>query len=579
MDTTTLLLLAAIVTAQASTAAPKELKSRIVDASVFKSGLVMVTREVTVPAGEGRYCLDVVPQADDGTFWYHSPDGLVVTDVTTSLHMTPESVKADAQTVGDYLAANVGHTIKLTYHVVIYGNPNKDVEEQVEGIVNGPPRPNLNSVPIKLPNGHLRNLALNNIEDIDTNGLKLTLSKAYDTPHLRIEFRGGAEKPSKLDFTTLETGAAWTGSYLVNLKTGTEATVVGKAQVAVGRIGFEDTAVRAMAGEPFLNGNGKYDLNAGVGSLENYLNGSQSQALSYLPGSSDPFDLLPQYSSQAEQAKQWALNFGQNGQSYDMYNYGQGGGFGGGGAGGFGGATTNSNGVARFGGGLVGGQGLVRDRSVAGQALTERLESLFAYPLGKISLEPGDRLSRILFSQASTYDDIFRWLTSVGSIDTTVKNVLRVRNTGTVPWTGGLVFVTKDDAPLAEVEMPFTSAGKTADLEMANALDLLAKKDETVISTDVIPVPGSIAAPGKQRPMIQRQLNEVHLSVESTRLEPVTFELTLTVPGEVAEPNGGKVEKLLTRPDGWNRDSRITWSFTLGPGDKREFRLQYRHVG
>lgn len=570
MNTLTLCLLGPIAFGNAGQTADTVLKSRVIDASIFKSGIVMLTREVSVPAGSGKYELDNVPLAADGTFWYSSPDGLLVTDMKTTLKTTDETVKADAQTIGDYLAANVGHQVRLSYHTVAYGNPNKDIVEQIEGTVNGPPRANTNTVPLKMANGRLRNLALTSIEDIDTTGLKTTMSRTFKSPSLSIEFRTEAAHPSKLDFITLETGAVWTSSYMVTLKAASAATVVGKAQVALGRLSFDDTTVKALAGEPYMLANDKYDLSSGVGSLESYLSGSQSQFLSYHPSGTDPFTLLPQYSSDAAQARQWATNFESGSQQFDAYSYGRGyGGFGGGGGAGggiFGGASANSSGYAAA-------PTTSMTRNLASQATTSRLESLYAYPLGKVTMQAGDRLSRLLFSQASTYESIFRWSTEVGSSDTTVKNLLRVHNTGTVPWTGGLVFVTKEDSPLAQLQMPFTPAGKPADLEMADAQDILVKKEESEVSRAMIPMPG------RPKLQISQELNEAHLSVESTRSEPITFELTLLVPGEIADPNGGKVDKLLTRSDQWNRQSRITWSFTLGAGEKREFRMQFRHVG
>jgi len=573
MELIKLLLLASVPIGGPPDAVPVSLKSRVIEASVFKSGLVLVTREVTVPAGDGKYTLDEVPLATDGSFWYSSPDGTLVTDVQTTLRTKDETVKANAQTVGDFLAANVGQHVKLSYKTITYGVSTKESVEQIEGIVNGPPRAQTNIVPIKLSNGHLRNLSLSSIEDIDTTGLRADISRTYKSADLKLQFRAQANRPTKLDFITLETGAAWVGSYLVKLKsTGGGATVVGKAQVALGRLTFDDTNVKALAGQPYMVTNNKYDLNSGVGGLSSYLGSSQESQLAYHPGPQDPFSFLQQYANDAAQAAQMFNNQGIfSNRAFDAYGYGYaglGGGIGGGGRG----NVDDVNSLEPT-SSLRSNNGGFNYRAVATQATTDRLESLYSYPLGKVSLQAGDRLSRILFSQSSTYENIFRWAAEVGNDSSTVKSVLRIQNTGTVPWTGGLVMVTKEDSPLAQLEMPFTAAGKFADLEMANAQDMLVKKEETEISRDTIPMPG------RPKVTLLRQLNEVHLSVESTRLETATFEITLQVPGDVADANGGKVDKLLTRQDGWNKYSRITWSFNLSPGEKREFRLQYHHIG
>src|SRR5438128_4843431 len=47
-------------------------QSRIVSVSLFKNGLALVKREVTVP-GPGVYRLEHVPEAVHGTYWVESP--------------------------------------------------------------------------------------------------------------------------------------------------------------------------------------------------------------------------------------------------------------------------------------------------------------------------------------------------------------------------------------------------------------------------------------------------------------------------------------------------------------------------
>ncbi|HSI71840.1 MAG TPA: hypothetical protein VK934_01575, partial [Fimbriimonas sp.] len=79
------------------------MKSRIVEASVFKSGLVMLTREVQIPAGEGLYKLDVLPEAIDGTFWYRSADGLTIGDVETKLRIKDRQEKVKVSSMYDLL--------------------------------------------------------------------------------------------------------------------------------------------------------------------------------------------------------------------------------------------------------------------------------------------------------------------------------------------------------------------------------------------------------------------------------------------------------------------------------------------
>ncbi len=558
-----ILFLAPILIAGQNPTAPHELKSHITDASVFKSGLVMLTREVTVPEGDAVYSLDVVPQAIDGSFWYSSPDGLLVTDVETTLRINDEKIKISAQTVEDYLAANVGQHVKLMYRPGPYGQQTQKAEP-IEGVISGPPKPQSNMVSLKYDNGRLTNLFLANIEEIDTKGLKSEIYKTIKIPQLKVRFRGTSSKPAHLRFLTMETGALWTGNYLVNLGTNGASKVVGKAQIAVGRLAFDDTNVKVIAGQPLLLDTGRYDLASGVGSAIAYLDKTQDSFLNYHPGGRDPYTLVPQYASDAAQIR--ALADQGLFQAENRF-YGMGGMGGGGGLGGAGGPAYPASSMAE------GTVSLSNRKGLSSQASTDRLESLYAYPIGKVSLDSGDRLSRLLFSQDSTYESIYKWQAEVGNENTIVQNILRIKNTGTVPWTGGQVLITKDNTPLAQVEMPFTAGGKTADIGMASTQDIVAKKDEFEIVRDTIPMPG------RPKAFIVRTTNEVHLSVESSRLEPSKFELTLSVPGEVIESVGGKAVKMIRKQDPWNPQSVVTWSFTLSPGDKREVKIKYTHLG
>src|SRR5262249_33823135 len=113
-------------------------------------------------------------------------------------------------------------------------------------------------------------------------------------------------------------------------------------------------------------------------------------------------------------------------------------------------------------------------RSDSGQLLPNdvamsRVESLYAYPIGLTSLEPGDRMTKLLFEQRSPYRVIYRW----EAIDPNnpVEQILRIHNAGKTPWTGGLATITKAGLPLAQLDMPFTAVGRDANLTLGKAPD------------------------------------------------------------------------------------------------------------
>jgi len=86
-----------LATASAANAAETEVKSRVTSVGLFKNGLAVVNRTVSVPAS-GTYRIEDVPEPVHGTFWIES-DAKVVTRLTRRLVEVPadKSVATDLQ--------------------------------------------------------------------------------------------------------------------------------------------------------------------------------------------------------------------------------------------------------------------------------------------------------------------------------------------------------------------------------------------------------------------------------------------------------------------------------------------------
>src|SRR2546430_1518654 len=96
----TLLIVAVALALQASSASAQPpdkdkegtAKSRIVSVALFKNGLAVVKREVTVP-GAGAYRLDTAAEPVHGTFWIESDSqvdaAVKIRDVEMPLHTSP----------------------------------------------------------------------------------------------------------------------------------------------------------------------------------------------------------------------------------------------------------------------------------------------------------------------------------------------------------------------------------------------------------------------------------------------------------------------------------------------------------
>lgn len=530
-----------------------ETKSRIVAASVFKPGVALIVREAKIPAGKGRYKLDVLPEILEGSFWYGSPEGAEIEEVKTTLKFGETVVKSEARAVADYLMASEGKSVRLT----VTGT--KGEPEPLAGTIasvlpgNNPP-----AITLKLANGNLRVVYTSQVVELDPAGLNTTLERKVPTVVQQIEFTADAKRASTVRFLTLENGAAWSGSYLVLLDDPAKAEMTAKAQLVVGSLTFENTEVQVLAGMPALPAAPKFDLAAGFGSMIAWIRGSQEQYRAYRQGPKDPYTQIATILQEAQArlrvvhadpTSSFFSGGGGMGQAAAFGGYG----------GGYGGTPDID---ANYGGRPSGG-------TAEGAAeTTGRIEDLFSYPLGKLSLMPGDRLTRLLLREAPDYERLYRWEITFKQVQyqapqerTRVLKLLRLSNRGKAPWTGGLALVMKDGNPLAQTEMPFTAVGQEADLELGEVQDIPVTREARELKREPVQ-------------FFNRSYTaitvETKLTIENSRSEPIVIEVRHDLSGDVLEASGAEVTTLGTALNAANKNSRVLWTVTLAPGEKKE---------
>lgn len=209
-------------------------------------------------------------------------------------------------------------------------------------------------------------------------------------------------------------------------------------------------------------------------------------------------------------------------------------------------------------------------RNLPNQANAERLEGLFSYPMGNLDMEPGDRITRLLFSQQAPYATLYKWRADPGN--SVVTNTLRITNGSKVPWTGGPVLIIKDGKPLAQLPMPFTAIGNAADLDLGVAKDVLVSREDRQIRLE------DHASLDFPHAVLKRSIQEFRLVVENTRDEETPMEISTSVAGDVMEPAGGSVVQLALRADTFNWQRAITWNLKLKPMERREIVVTYAQV-
>ncbi len=468
------LLVASLALAQVA-ASPVVLKTRIVEASVFKAGLVLVVREAEVPKGTSSAELDTIPEAFDGSFWVQSTASVRVKETRTELLTREEASTRESRTVAETLFGNVGKPVRLVLRPV-----GSEQGESVSGslvAVEGP------QATVKLPSGNLRTILFSEIRELDTAGLDTKVDLKQTTARIRLTFSLETGAAGKIRVLSLESGAAWSGSYLVRLQANGKARIQGKAQIATGGLRFDNTEVQLLSGLPNLPRNPKFDLMSGYGSLKAYLEQSQGRYREYLSFPVDPFSELPYYAEKPQPG------FSQG--TYVGADDARSGGFGGGG----------------FGGGGRGGRSHSFDVGAGSEGAAanpdqRRVDDLFSYPLGKIDLKPGDRVMTTLFDQDSTFESVFAWDAWIGPRrqnqqnyidgrlvvpkDNEVASIFRFMNTGKVPWTQGSTVILRDSVPVAQLTMPFTPVGQNAELTVGTVQDILVSSQVSEIKREEV---------------------------------------------------------------------------------------------
>jgi hypothetical protein len=509
------------------------LKTSVVEAAVFKPGLVYVVREVAVPAGTGVYRLDRIPQALDGTLWTASPDGAQVSELRTTLDTGADGAGRDPVTIPELIFANVGRSVRIVAEVP------KD-RESITGTVL-PQSPDSGSITVRLASGALRQIQTASI--IEATALDGSPSFRAPTPRVAIRFRVKAMRPSRIRITDLEIGAAWVANYQIRLS-GDQGDLQAAAQLGLAELALDGTHVRLVSGLPNLNSGAKLDMGVGATSLQGYLEGTGG---SLSRSAMDPFvtaeGLIRRVNANFGAAPVLESGVRLVPQSINYIAY----------------DPTDNSLVTRGSGDANLPQFLQRAINAS------RTEDLHVYDFGPVTLPAGGRITRILSQAKVTTRTLYRW--DVGS-EGGFERTLRIRNSSGTAWPAGQILLQSDGLPIAQVPLPLTLDKQEASLYLGLEEDILHSVEVRELSRR----PVDLAPPRK----IIETTNEVTLTVTNTRATPVDAEI---IDGEIrgvvtAHEAGTVFERAVN--DRLNPQSVVTWHVRLAPGEKRTLKLTYR---
>ncbi|MEQ1932275.1 MAG: hypothetical protein ABL962_00150 [Fimbriimonadaceae bacterium] len=517
---------------------PVTLASKITSASIYRSGLTLVTREVTVPAGKGTYKLDAVPSALDGGFWFGSPDDVKVQDVRTKLKTEEKTIDFEPQTIGDLLAANVGKKVRFGVpEAVVRGTSyGQETKWKTATLVRMGPPPN-GAVLFRLEDGTLQFHSVSGIVEIDPTGLDLVWKRKITEYSVQASFSVDTPKPARVRFTTLERGPMWLPSFMIDFDSRTSATLFAKVQLGLPGWTFDNTDVQLLAGKPSLiDATAMADLASGQTTLEGFAAG---QSAKLFPGKSDPFESVVRTELKSYSGPSSGGGFGGGG-------FGQGGG-------GFGGQNNN----------VANDYSDTRsDNRILNEPEVNRSFGIYKIPMGKLTMEPGERLTRNLFSSKGTVRRSVE-LTFTQSLVPAKFDRISIKNDSGLTWIPGKCTILEGGAPIAVTAMPFCPPKQECSI-------VLGQTDD--IKTDFVSEGGPVERVTLKsgiKGSVPTTFNDI--TMENLRDEPVEIEFRFSYESFDLECSEGKVIKVLLTET--QRKSTLTHIFTLKPNETKKMRI------
>ena len=531
------------------------LKTRVKTVAAFKNGLSFVLRAGETPLKDGWARMDQLPPATLGTLWIGttSKSG-PVTDVIA--YKEKVSADADAITLGELLAANVGKKVSIAYAL---GNVTRSAEgtllslpaerkaEENEisppvaspyasyspypRVLPEPARPEIVLVGTVDAKGKTGVLAINkaSVQSVEIAGeaaLQTSIERELARTKLRV---GGNPSQAEITVACLEKGILWSPSYRINLANEKQAEIELEAILANDMEDLDNAEVSFVVGYPnfaFAEVPSPMSLQQTVSSFVQTLTS----------GRGAPPDRFGNVMSQSV-----------------MYN------------------------TARFDASGGPDAGYAALQPSAG----EQNEDLFLYRRTGVTMKKGDRARFSIFNSTAPYEHIYQWeipdsmnvddrgyrLNTQAKPENQVWHVLRLENKGQQPWTTAPAFAMTGAMPVAQDTLNYTPAGGRSTLKLTVAADV--RGEQTQAETD-----------RKQTSVAGHLYDEVtvagKLRLTSYKNKEISMLVRKSLVGLVIESPDGKVAKVGRNLTSVNANSEIEWEFKLTPGKDRELTYQYK---
>jgi|GEM_PF-595445 len=518
---------------------PKESQMKIVGASMFKNGYVVLLREMDTPTS-GEYVIKQIPQGSLGTLWITASDGTKLKEVVNAITDGPDAT-IDFGTLDQVLAANKGKTIDV--EVPAY-------PENKMKVLSGKLLVASAELLLMESAGEQFSVRRSDIVSIRSKE-KLVYSTTMKTKVRGLRFVVETPKAGKVFMVSLERGATWAPAFALDISDPSKLTLTAKSTVINDLEDMDSADFRFVTGFPNIRFADMVDPLV--------MNTNADQFISTITAGSAPG------------------------------SFGGGGGLGGNGGPGGGRASEMMNQKAAM---PITADSMGQAMDMEGEGV--QAGDLFFYTKQNLTLKRGERGMYMLFQATAPYKEIYSWIVQDETQDNVeyrfpsgdpgeVWHSVRFRNTSGQPLTTAAATTFKDGQILGQDMLTYTPAGAEAEVRITKALDIRVEKSEEEVKREAGAVKEKYVAGTKsdgtliyaERPVFDRLFVKGTLAIRNQKKGAVTIKVAKTLTGEVVEAsNQATVIKLAKGIRDTNPTSQITWQVDVPAG--KELNLTYQ---
>lgn len=479
---------------------------KVVSASLFKNGYAVVVREWDLPGG-GR--IDAAPiDGVLGTLWITATNGVTIKSVTaTQLEATS---RAPAGSIAEILRANVGREATVTVGEKTFGGKILGVSESL----------------VLLQGGEgVQALLLGTISRAQGPGLVWEVERKSKSPMLRIDATGPVG--GKVRILSLERGATWAPSYLLDISDPKSLALTAKATLLTDRIDLSQASVRLITGFPNIPYLRLLDPLSAAQSLD--------QFVSSLISIGTPADFRGPGGQMAQNAMRR--------ESFE-------------------------------------------DAFPAIDAAGMRSEDLFFYPMPKVGLKPGDRGMFVLFEAKSPYRHLYECELGEAGLESAFRSnpgdaappdvwhSVSFTNASGKPLTTGPAVTLQNGEILGQDLMNYAAENAPMTVKITKALDVAVESSDEELSR----TPREFQQ-GGTRFSVNDIVLQGTIRIVNRKAELIDLQLKRDVNGEILEAQGNPKQTGLAKDlTALNPRTRLTWSVPVKPGETLVLTYRYRVV-